>query len=117
MIAIGMKDKRIALDAPGPPVSTPDGDYVPGWVALTPGEVYARIEPVTQADAERLAGGTMLSTRTHLVTIDYHPQVTTDTRITYVDFHAGTTRTFQITAVQNPDEAYRELRITADETT
>lgn len=117
MIAIGLKDKRIALGNPGGFVPDGEGGGSAGVVPLDPPEVFARIEPATGGDTERLAGGTVLTTRTHIVTIDYHPQVTTQTQITYHDYHANKVRTFQIAAVQNLDEAYRELRLTADETT
>jgi head-tail adaptor len=117
MIPAGLKDKRIALDVPGDPVPDPDGGFTEGTVPLDPPEVFARIEPATGKDAERLAGGTVLTTRSHIVTIDYHPQVDTATRIRYHDFRANRDRVFQVTAVLNPDEAGRELRLVADETT
>lgn len=117
MIPSGLKDKRIGLDNPGAAVPDGDGGYTEGWAPLTPAEVFARIAPATGADTERIAGGTMLTTRTHLLTIDYHPGVTTATRITYQDYHANKARTFQVSAVRNPDEAYRELELVAEETT
>jgi SPP1 family predicted phage head-tail adaptor len=117
MIATGLKDKRIALEDPGDPTPDPDGGYMPGTVPLDPPEVFARIEPATGRDAERLAAGTVLTTRTHIVTIDYHPGVSNATRIRYHDFRANRDRVFQVTAVLNPGEAGRELQLVADETT
>jgi SPP1 family predicted phage head-tail adaptor len=117
MIPAGLKDKRIALDAPGDPVPDADGGFIETAIPLDPPEMFARIEPATARDAERLAAGTTLTTRTHLVTIDYHPGVSTATRIRYHDHRAGRDRTFQVTAVFNPGEAGRELRLVADETT
>lgn len=117
MIPRGLKDKRIALEMKGEPVSDGEGGYTEGVVPLDPAEVFARIEPATGRDAERLAGGTVLTNRTHIVTIDYHPQVSTATVIRYMDHHAGKERVFAVTMVQNPDEAYREIVMLADETT
>jgi SPP1 family predicted phage head-tail adaptor len=117
MIPAGLKDKRIALDTLGAGLPDPDGGYTESWVPLTPPEVFARIEPATGADTERLAAGTTMTTKTHLVTIDYHPEVSTATRITYYDFHANRSRTFQVSAVRNPDEASRALELVAEETT
>jgi head-tail adaptor len=117
VIPAGQKTIRVALDNPGAAVPDGEGGYTEGWAALDPAETWANIRPATARDAERLAGGTVLSTRTFVITIDYHPGITTATRVRFHDYHAGKDRTFQVSSVQNPDEAYRDLVITADETT
>lgn len=59
----------------------------------------AEIKRATARDLERLVANTVQSTATHILTMDYHPQVTTKTRVTFG------IRVFQVTAPPiNPDE-------------
>jgi SPP1 family predicted phage head-tail adaptor len=109
MKPIGRRDKRIALATPGVPVPDGDGGYTQTPQPLDPAEVFASLEPATGADSERVAAGTVLSSRSYVVTLLYHPQVTTKTVLTY----AG--RTFTISGVANVDEANRELILVCDE--
>src|SRR5262245_46907989 len=115
-IASGLRDKTIRLQGPGgPPVPDGDGGYTTTPTDLAPSIVKAHIAPATATDLERNAAGTSIATASHLITILYHPQVTTETVITYDDQKAGRTRTFSVTGVQNPEEANIVLVLTAEE--
>lgn len=109
----GERTKRVWLENP---TTVPDGEggSTETWVALTPPQMFAHIQPATQADLERAAAGTVLSTATHVIEMAYHPGVTVQTRIRYPRF-GKPERTFQVTAVRNPDEADRELIVVAEE--
>jgi SPP1 family predicted phage head-tail adaptor len=94
---------RVTLDRL---VQRPDGEggFEDTFVPLDPPQAWALIEPATQRDLERVAANaTIEAVATHIVTIDYHPQVTIQTRITYGD------RVLQVRSRANPDESNVEL--------
>jgi SPP1 family predicted phage head-tail adaptor len=94
----GTLDRRVTLQNPGPAVPDGDGAWTHPWINLSPASVWASIVPATVRDLEKIAAGTVIATASHVVTLRYHPQVTTQTRIVYG------TRTFDVTGVVNPDE-------------
>jgi len=114
MTTAGLRDKLVTLENPGGTVPDGEGGYIEGWEPLDPPELYAHIAPATQADLERAASGTVISTATHLIHVPYHPGVTVLTRLRYPEPDRPE-RTFQVTSVRNPDEADRELVIVAEE--
>jgi|SRR5215471_7146017 len=114
-IAAGLRDKTIRLQNPGTPVPDGDGGFTAGLADLTPATVQAQITPATARDLERVAAGTVIASATHVITIPYHPQVTTKTQITYDDRRAGKMRTFQVSGLRNPEEAGIVLVLTAEE--
>lgn len=89
---------RLQAPAPGPGVPNGDGGYTRTWFDLTPAVVSAKIAPATAADLERVTSGTVLSTASSIVTMPYHPQVTTETRILFNG------RALSVTGVSNPEE-------------
>lgn len=97
-------------------VSTADGDgsYADVWTTLTPATRRAEIKPATARDLERLTAGTVLATESLLVTMPFHPQVTTQTRLLWTDL-AGRGHVAHVTGVNNPDQLCRELILTAVE--
>jgi SPP1 family predicted phage head-tail adaptor len=96
--AVADRPHRISLQNPGPQVSDNEGGSTQSWTDLAPASVSAKIEPATTANLERLAAGTVVTTASHVVTMPYHPQVTTRTRISFNG------RTFFVNAVHNPEE-------------
>jgi len=104
-IAAGLRDKRIRLQNPGPPIPDGDGGFTEGLTDLTPAYVEAYITPATARDLERTAAGTVIASATHLITIPYHKDVTTKTVITFNDPVLGRARTFNVNGLRNPDEA------------
>jgi SPP1 family predicted phage head-tail adaptor len=108
MATRGQKRHLVSLDTP---TSTPDGSggYIEGWAALSPPTRYAEIKPATARDLERVVANAVESTASHLLTMDYHAQVTTKTRITFG------TRVFTVDGVQNPEERNITLVIAATE--
>jgi head-tail adaptor len=98
MATRGQKRHLVSLDAPGAAVPDADGGFTQTQAPLDPPEMYAEIQPATARDLERVTAGTVLSSASHVVTMDYHPGVTTQTRITFNG------RIFSVTGVSNPDE-------------
>jgi head-tail adaptor len=72
----------VTVQNPGPPVPDGDGGFTQTWTDATPAQWHVSITPATQADLERLAAGTVISTASHVVRGDFHPDVTTLTRLT-----------------------------------
>jgi SPP1 family predicted phage head-tail adaptor len=98
MTTRGQRRHLVTLSVPGPTVPDGDGNYTQTDVLLDPPTRYAEIKPATARDLERVAAGTVLSTATHVVTMDYHAGVTTATRIVFNG------RVFSVTGVSNPEE-------------
>ena len=109
MVARGKKRHWVTLSEPGEPVPDGEGGFTETPVALSPPGMYAEIKPATARDLERVTAGAVQATATHLVTMDYHPEVTTETIVTFG------TRTFSVTGIQNPDERDRELVLVCTE--
>lgn len=109
MATRGQKRHLVTLEKPGPPVSDNDGGYTNPPVALSPSSMRAEIKPATARDLERSVANTVQSTASHIVTMDYHPQVDTTTRLLFNG------RTFQVTGVQNPEERNIELVLACEE--
>jgi len=89
---------RVTLQNPGPPVADGDGGFTQTWTDLVPSAMSASIETATADKLEKLGSATAISLATHIVSMPYHPQVTTKTRILFNG------RTFNVTGVSNPDE-------------
>lgn len=109
MLRTGPMNKWVTLQNPGDVVPDPEGNPVETWTSLTPAVVPAQIKPATVRDMERVTAGTALATASHLVTIRYHPDVTTQTQILYND------RILRVVSVQNPDEDNVELILACTE--
>jgi head-tail adaptor len=98
MATRGQKRHLVTLENPLAAAPDGDGGYIQIWAPLTPPRMRAEIKPATARELERLAAGTVLSSASHIVTMDYHAQVTTETRIVF------RTRYFSVTGVSNPEE-------------
>jgi head-tail adaptor len=109
MATRGQKRHLVSLANPGAPLPDGEGGFTQSWAALTPSEMYAEIKPATARDLERVVASTVASTASHLVTMDYHPQVTTETRVTFG------IRVFSVTGVGNPEERNRDLILACSE--
>lgn len=108
--SVANKPHRVTLQNPfGPPVSNGHGGFTQPYVDLVPPAAQAAIRPAAARDLERITAGTVLSTATHIVTIDYRPQVTTQTRIL---FHG---RALHVTGVANLEERNVELELVCAE--
>lgn len=97
----------VSLDNPTSGTPTSEGT-AQTWAPLSPGEMWASIDPATARELERVVAGAVQSTATHLITIRYHPQVTTQTRVTKGPRAADDSLEegsleFHVTGVQNPE--------------
>lgn len=96
--AVADRPHRVTLQNPGPAVPDGDGGFTQSWTDLVPAAVFARIQTATARDLERRAAGTVISTASHIVTLPYHPQVTTKTRVLFNG------RTFNVLGVADAEE-------------
>ena len=111
---IGKRIRRITLDAPGPAIPDGDGGYTQTFTPLNPPTMFAEVKPASTRDLENLVAGTILSTATHLITLPFHPDVTTTTRVQWTD-DARRPHVANVTAVINVDERCVELILGATE--
>jgi head-tail adaptor len=81
-MARGAYPHLVTVQNPGAPVPDGDGGYTQTWTDGTPATWHVSIVPATQADLERLAAGTVISSASHVVRGDFRPDVTTLTRLT-----------------------------------
>lgn len=95
---VANRPHRVSLFGLGTAVPDGDGGSTQPVVALSPPEVWARIEPASQRQLERVASGTVISEASHVVTMPYHAQVGTNTVIVFNG------RTFHVVGVGNPEE-------------
>jgi head-tail adaptor len=96
---------RVSLANPGPSVPNGEGGYTDTPVDLAPAVMWARIGAPSAADLESVGMGTVVAQKTELVTMRYHPQVTTQTVITFNG------RRLAVTGVDNVQERNVELRL------
>jgi head-tail adaptor len=108
-VPAGRRIHRITLQDPGAPVPDGDGGYTDGWADLDPAFAYASIDPASARDIERIASGTTISQAAYIVTMPYHPGVTTKTRLTFNG------RALDVVSRQNPAERNVDLVIVAVE--
>jgi len=89
---------RVLLENPGEPQPDGDGGYTEGWSPLDPSIVDVSIQAASTRDLERVTGGTVVATASHLIRMRFHPGVNTETRITFRGRH------FAVDSVQNVEE-------------
>ena len=109
-ITRGDRRHLVTLKNPGDPIPDGHGGFSYTYVDLTPATMYAAVQPTPARNLERERSDTSLATITHLVTMDYHPQVTTETRI-WVDGGGA----LNVTGVRNPDAKGVDLELTCEE--
>jgi head-tail adaptor len=100
----------VTFQDPGDPIPDGVGGYTQTWQGLTPPTWHVQVAPLAAHDLERLAaGGSVVTTGSHLVRGRYHPGVTTKTRMLF----SG--RTFSITGTRTADERGIFMELTAVE--
>jgi len=107
---IGFRQRRVKIMQPGEPVPDGSGGWVIEPVPANPPEMFAWIRPASLRDLENVAGGTVISQATHIVTIPYHPEITTQTQL-MVEHTPHDDRTLNVVGVVNPDERDRDLEL------
>ena len=107
--------RRLLVTFRNPGVGEPDGDggSTTLWYALDPPTAYCRIRPATGKDGERVAAGTILTTLSRILSLPFHPGVTTATKLEWTDL-AGIAHVANVVSVQ-PDERSLELELVAVE--
>jgi len=105
---IGQRRHLVSVDNPS---RVPDGDggFSETFSSASPATMWARIEPATASNVERLVGNTVEGKITHLVTMLYHSGVGMTTRLT----HEG--RYLFVRGMQNVDEIDRQLVLACEE--
>lgn len=85
------------------------GDSDGFWEALSPPTSWCRLEPGPPGSG---ADG---QTTQHLVTMRFHPQVSTDAKLTYADPLLRRNRDFMVMDVQNVGDQNTEMRLLVEE--
>jgi len=114
MVSRGARRHLVSLSGPGPKVFDGDGGYTEPPVSLSPATRFAEIKPATARDLERVAAGTVMSTNTVLVSMDFHPSVNTKTMLAWTD-QAGIAHSAAVTGVHNTEMRCVELILVAVE--
>ena len=99
----GSRVHLVTLQAPGVPIPDGDGGVIQSWTDLAPAQVKAAIVPASARDLENLVAGTVITQAAHVITMPYHPGVTTASRVLFRG------RSFSLTSVLNPEERNIEL--------
>ena len=94
---IGAYRHLVTFQNPAPVTPDGDGAWVESWVDCTPATWHVSITPATQADLERLAAGTLISSASHVVRGRFHPDLSTLSRMLW------NAEVFAITGVVNVD--------------
>jgi head-tail adaptor len=99
----------LALENPGLPVPDGEGGFTEGWTPLDPPTMWASIEPAAATDLQRVVGDAqVIATASHLIELDYHPDITIKTRLTWTR-PPRPDRWFQVQGVVNVEE--RDVRL------
>jgi head-tail adaptor len=101
---------RITLQNPGPPVPDGEGGFEPSWLAVTPPQLWASIEPASRGSLEAVTAGTVIATATHLIVAPFHPQVTPASRVQFYDTLRQRDRIFTVSSLCDTQE--RDLEMT-----
>lgn len=109
MSGIGDFVHLVELSKAGPTPDDPEGGYSRTFVALNPPVWYCSITAASARDLERVSGGLVTQTATHLIRGRYHPQLTADCRITFRG------RAFEVTSVQDRNQQQNEMDVLAVE--
>lgn len=110
----GLRSTQFTLTNPGVRVPNDDGGYTTPRAALDPPTAWGSIVPATPKDLENLMAGTTVSTGSYVITIPFHPQVTTKTVLAWED-RLGRAHTASVTGYSNPDQLCIETVIVAVE--
>lgn len=97
---ISARPHYVQLQRPAPPLPDGDGGYLDDpWEDLAPPRMFAEVIAASASALERVAvGATVIAQATDVVTMPYHPQLTTKCRILYNG------RTLHVVGVSNRDE-------------
>ena len=110
----GARRHLVSLSTVGPEIPDGDGGFTQASVALNPPTRFAAIKPATQRELERVAAGTVMSTETLIVEMDFHPDVNTKTVLGWTD-QAGRAHTATVSGVNNLEQRCVDLILVAVE--
>ena len=101
----------VQLVQPGPPVQTEGGGWTDAWIPLNPPVWHCAIQAASLRDLQRISGGTVSTTATHLVRGRYHAQLSAKVRMLFRD------RSFDVQSVHDVDQRQVEVECICAETT
>lgn len=96
--AVGSYRHKVSVSNPGGAIPDGDGGYTYGFTPADPPIVDASIQAAATRDLERVTGGTVLATATHLIRCRFHPGISVKTRLGFKG------RSFEVQSVQNVDQ-------------
>jgi SPP1 family predicted phage head-tail adaptor len=89
----------------------PDGGYLEVWLPLDPPTWDCAIQAASLRDLQRISGGTVNATATHVLRGRYHAQLSADARILFRD------RTFEVQSVHDREQRQMFLEVICHELT
>jgi head-tail adaptor len=110
MAAIGEYRHRVQVERKTT-APDPDGGYLEVWVPLDPPDWHCSIQAASLRDLQRISGGAINATATHLLRGPYHAQLAANARIRFGD------RTFDVQSVHDRDQRQIELEVICHELT
>jgi SPP1 family predicted phage head-tail adaptor len=108
-LASGERPHQVTFENPGAAVPDGDGGFTQTWAPCVPAALWMRIAAATVGEIERVVGGTVIATATHLFTGPFHQEVTTQTRCTFEG------RTFEVGRVTDREERHIEMVLVCTE--
>lgn len=111
MAAIGQYRHLVSLVQAGPPTPDPDGGWIDTWVPLDPPTWHCSIEAASLRDLQRISGGAISATATHLLRGRYHAQLSAKARVQFRD------RMFEVQSVHDREQRQMELEVVCAEVT
>lgn len=112
--SIALRQRRIRLQAPGLPMPDGEGGWTEVWTDLVPPQLFGWVRPTTASDMERLGSNTVTAAATLVVTLPFHPGLTSQTRL-LVENGARPVRTLAVLGYANPDSRDTELEVFCSE--
>jgi SPP1 family predicted phage head-tail adaptor len=110
MAPIGQYRQRVQVER-RTTTPDPDGGYLEVWVPLDPPTWDCAIQAASLRDLQRISGGAVNATATHLVRGRYHAQLAANARILFRD------RTFEVQSVHDREQRQIELEVICHELT
>jgi hypothetical protein len=103
------------VEGPGPSVADGQGGFTESWVPLDPPAWWCAIASAAVRNSERVMEQTITTSASHLLTGDFHPQLSTASRLWIPDPDTGTDRRFDVVSVTRQGERRFTLLVAANE--
>lgn len=103
------------VEGPGPITPDGEGGFTESWIPLDPPAWWCAIASAAVRNSERVQASTITTSASHVLTGDFHPQLSTASRVWIPDPDTGTDRRFDVVSVQRQGERRFTLLVAANE--